>query len=102
MDTMTEAQFMGMLIAALTGLFALLKIIAKPLITGLTELTKSITSLDLSVQSLKGDMENLKNDLSKEAEHSTTARRRLWEHNEAQDKIIQEHDKRIYRLEQKE
>ncbi len=99
MDKMTEVQFMGMLVLTLGSLFALFKVLAKPLITGLTELTKSITSLDMSVQGLKKDMADIKDDLSRETEHSTVARRRLWEHNEQQDKRLDEHDQKILRLE---
>ena len=97
---MTEAEFMGMLVAALAGLFALFKAVAKPLISGVTELTKSITSLDDSVNRLQSDMAGIKKDLEKETAHSSQSRKRLWEHNEEQDKKLEDHEKRIYHLEQ--
>jgi len=98
---MTEAEFMGMLVAALAGLFALFKAVAKPLIKGLTELTKSITSLDASVNRLQSDVASIKGDLEKEITHSSQSRKRIWEHNDAQDKKLENHEKRIFHLEQK-
>lgn len=98
---MTEAEFMGMLVAALAGLFALFKAVAKPLIKGLTELTKSITSLDGSVNRLQSDMADIKKDMEKETEHSSQSRKRLWEHNEEQDEKLENHEKRIFKLELK-
>ena len=71
---MTEAEFMGMLVAALAGLFALFRAVGKPLISGVTELTKSITSLDASVNRLQSDMADIKKDMEKETEHSSQSR----------------------------
>lgn len=99
MDKITEAQFMGMLVVALVSLFALFKAVAKPLIKGLTELTKSITTLDASVKRLQSDMVNIKTDIGKETEHSSQSRKRLWAHNEEQDKKLENHEKRIWHLE---
>ncbi len=99
MGNMTEAQFMGMLVVALVSLFALFKAVAKPLIKGLTELTKSITTLDASVNQLQSDIANIKNDIEKETEHSSQSRKRLWAHNDEQDKKLENHEKRIWHLE---
>lgn len=101
MDKMTEAQFMGMLVVALISLFALFKAVAKPLIKGLTELTKSITMLDASVNRLQSDVANIKSDIEKETEHSSQSRKRLWEHNDEQDEKLEDHEKRIFKLELK-
>lgn len=94
----TEAEFLGMLVIALGSLFALFKVFAQPLIKGLTELTKSITSLDVSVQGLKEDIAEIKARAEKDAEHSSDAHRRLWEHNDEQDKRLDEHDKQLLLL----
>lgn len=99
MDKMTEAQFMGMLVVALISLFALFKAVAKPLIKGLTELTKSITTLDASVNRLQSDVANIKSDIEKETEHSSQSRKRIWAHNDEQDKKLENHEKRIWHLE---
>lgn len=98
---MTEAEFMGMLVVALAGLFALFRAVGKPLISGVTELTKSITSLDASVNRLQSDMAGIKKDMEKETEHSSQSRKRLWEHNEEQDEKLEDHEKRIFKLELK-
>ena len=98
---MTEAEFMGMLVAALAGLFALFRAVGKPLISGVTELTKSITSLDASVNRLQSDMAGIKKDMEKETEHSSQSGKRLWEHNDEQDEKLEDHEKRIFKLELK-
>lgn len=98
---MDTAQFLGMLVVALGSLFGLFWTLARPLISGVTELTKSITSLNESVKGLKDDMQKIKDDLKEETEHASLSRKRLWDHNDEQDRKIENHEKRIYHMELK-
>lgn len=98
---MDTAHFLGMLVVALGSLFGFFWALARPLISGVTELTKSITSLNESVKGLKDDMQQIKDDLKEETEHASLSRKRLWDHNDEQDRKIENHEKRIYHMELK-
>ena len=74
----------------LLGLVGTLIAIASPVI----KLTKTMAELTLTVQSLKDSLNDiiLKN-------HD--AHRQMWEHNKNQDEVINDHDRRITRIENK-
>lgn len=76
-----------LVISALLGLFV---VVAKPVVS----LTQAITKLTATVEAIKADFDamSIKN---------TESHRRIWEHNEEQDKQLSDHDKRITRLEDK-
>lgn len=96
---MSETEFIGMLVLALASLLGLFKLVMQPLIKAMTDLTKNITTLNLSVENLQGEFEGMKKQLNENAEHSRDSRRKLWEHNEVQDRKIEDHEKRIYLIE---
>lgn len=65
--------------------------IIKPIV----ELTKAITNLDASCSELSRRFTVFDEDNAK-------SHKRLWEHNEEQDKQLQDHELRIHDLERKE
>lgn len=75
-------------IGALVGLGTILGLIISPIV----KLNKTITSLGDSLESIK---ENVNDYLLKNAE----SHRRIWSHNDSQDKIINQHEIRITLLE---
>lgn len=81
---MTEWGVVGVVIA-LAGLLAT---IIKPI----TGLTRSITELTVVVKELRRD-------LDEQQAHASETHRRIWAKNDEQDKRLDEHDKRITRLE---
>jgi uncharacterized protein YoxC len=56
-------------------------------------LTKTLTELTVTVRELRSDLS-----LHRNSAHES--HKRLWEHNTAQDKKLEDHEKRIYTLEQ--
>ena len=72
-------------LAALTGLGA---VIVKPIVS----LTRSITELTVVV-------ERVEQELAQQARRSQDSNRRLWAKNEEQDGRLDDHEKRIDRLE---
>lgn len=61
-------------------------------VTPITKLTKIMTELSVSVG-------NLKNSIDQINSKNTESHRRIWEHNEEQDEKIEDHEKRITRME---
>ena len=106
---MTEAQAIGILVLALTaivslvgGIIALIRPLVQPITKSIKDLTKSMVALNVTVSELKDDFSEVKSDIERNSEKNRDARRRIWEHNNEQDKKLDEHDKRILRLEIKE
>ena len=81
---MTEWGVVGVIAA----LVALIGSLIKPIIS----LTRSITELTVVVRDLRTDMDEHR-------EHSHESHRRLWEHNEKQDKELHDHERRISKIE---
>lgn len=81
---MTEWGVVGVIIA-LAGLLAT---VTAPLI----KLNGNITSLNVTLNQMRKDVDAQK-------ESSKESHRRLWEHNEEQDKRLDEHDMRITLIE---
>lgn len=65
--------------------------VVKPIVS----LTRSITQLTVVVEGLRRDMDE-------QREHSRQSHKSLWEHNSAQDRRLEEHERRIGTLELKE
>ena len=76
---------------AIGELIAFLMLMAKPLIN----LTTTLTKLDATVETLKTTLEN-------QREHSSKVHKKLWDHNDKQDEKIEDHEKRILIIEQKD
>ncbi len=74
-------------IIALVGLAAA---IVKPIVS----LTQSITKLTVVVEGLCEDQEEQK-------QHTKECHQRIWAYNEAQDQTLNDHEKRIGKLEQR-
>lgn len=73
---------------ALVGLGAA---VIKPIVS----LTQTITKLTVVVENLGSDLEN-------QRAHSRASHQRIWEHSGEQDRRIEDHERRIGTLEQKE
>lgn len=83
---MTEWGVIGVLIA----LIGLISTVTAPLI----KLNNNITTLNVMLEQMRKDI-----DAQKTA--AKESHRRLWEHNAEQDGIINDHEKRISKLEDK-
>jgi len=78
-------------IVVLVGLFTA---VCVPIIKSTKESVKAMTELNVTMKNLAEKLTNLES-------NNTEAHRRLWKHNEVQDKTIQDHEIRIISLEQK-
>ena len=96
---MPETEFIGMLVLALISLFTLFKLIVQPLLDAMTKLTKSLTTLNVTVGNLDDKVDGMQVQINKNAENSHASHRRLWAHNDEQDKQLNDHEKRIHLLE---
>ncbi len=76
------------IVAGIIALFGFLVSV----ITPLTKLTKIMTELTVSV-------EGLKEAVSQMGEKNTESHRRIWEHNTEQDETLDNHEKRITKIE---
>ena len=63
-------------------------------ISPLMKLSKTMTELNVNMQNLNQAMNTL-------TSHNTESHRRIWEHNEEQDSKIENHEKRITKIETK-
>lgn len=61
-------------------------------VTPLTKLTKIMTELTISVESLKEAIKQM-------GDKNTESHRRIWEHNTEQDELLENHEKRITKIE---
>lgn len=61
-------------------------------VTPLTKLTKIMTELTISVEGLKEAIKQM-------GDKNTESHRRIWEHNTEQDKLLENHEKRITKIE---
>lgn len=61
-------------------------------ITPLTKLTKIMTELTISVEGLKEAIKQM-------GDKNTESHRRIWEHNTEQDELLENHEKRITKIE---
>ena len=77
-------------VTVLIALFGFVATLLKPIVS----LTRSITSLTVVVERLEAELRN-------QEEHSREGRRRLWEHNDEQDRRLDDHEQRLGKLEDK-
>lgn len=89
-DNMTEWGVVGVIVV-LVGLFTA---ICVPMIKASNRNTKAMTELTVTMQTLAEKLTSLES-------NNTESHRRLWKHNENQDRTIQDHEIRIVTLEQK-
>ena len=87
---MTEWGVVGVIVV-LVGLFTA---ICVPMIKASNANTKAMTELTVTMQTLAEKLTSLES-------NNTESHRRLWKHNEVQDKTIQDHEIRIISLEHK-
>ena len=85
---MTEWGVVGVIVV-LVGLFTA---VCVPLIKSTKEQTQIMTELNISVKNLSDDITELSN-------NNKEAHKRLWDHQEEQDKMINNHETRIVILE---
>ena len=84
---MTEWEVFGVIVALITFAIA----VGTPIIKLNTSITRLIDRLN-----------NLDEGLDELTTKNSKSHERLWGHNEEQDKKLEDHEKRIYRLEGKE
>ena len=60
-----------------------------------------IVKLTSSITKLIGSVEGLRNDLNKQEMDNKESHKELWEHNDKQDTILNQHENRIIVLEQR-
>lgn len=87
---MDQVTMIGIVVVGLSAIISLGVAVVKPI----TNAVKAITELTISVQTLTEKMSTMETD-------SHAAHKRLWDKNEEQDKILNEHDVRITVLENK-
>lgn len=85
-EEMNEWQIITMLITIISGV----GLIVKPV----CNLTKAITELTITCKNLQNQF------LSFEA-HNKDSHKRLWDHAEEQDGVLDDHEKRIFKLEER-
>ena len=90
---MTEGQVT--IIIALIGLII-------TVIINISRFAGAVTKIETSLNHLNDVLKELKEEFKDSREEMAMKRKRLWEHNEKQDKILDEHELRIIKLENKE
>ena len=90
---MTEGQIT--IIIALLGLVI-------TVIVNVTKFATAVSKIETSLNHLNDVLKDLKNEFNESREVMAMKRKRLWDHNEKQDKILDEHELRIIKLENKE
>lgn len=84
----------------ITILIALLGLIVT-LIINITKFTSAVTKIETSMTHLNEVLHDLKKEFKENREELSLKRKRLWEHNEKQDKVLDNHEIRIVQLEHK-
>lgn len=72
------------------------------LIGGIISLAKPVMDLNNSITALTVKVNEFTERLEEQIEKSSEGRKRLWDHNGLQDKMLQDHETRIHDLETKE
>ena len=90
---MTEGQIT--IIIALLGLML-------TVIINISRFAGAVTKIETSLNHLNDVLKELKEEFKESREEMAMKRKRLWEYNEKQDKILDNHELRIIRLENKE
>ena len=89
---MTEGQIT--IIIALIGLIL-------TVIINITKFAGAVSKIETSLNHLNDILRDLKKEFKDNREETAEKRRRLWEHNEKQDKILDSHENRLVLLEHK-
>ncbi len=89
---MTEGQVT--IIIALIGLIL-------TVIINITKFAGAVSKIETSINHLNEILKDLKKEFKDNREETAEKRRRLWEHNEKQDKILDSHEIRLVQLEHK-
>ncbi len=89
---MTEGQIT--IIIALIGLIL-------TVIINVTKFAGAVSKIETSLNHLNDILRDLKKEFKDNREETAEKRRRLWEHNEKQDKILDSHEIRLVQLEHK-
>ena len=89
---MTEGQIT--IIIALIGLIL-------TVIINVTKFAGAVSKIESSLNHLNDVLKELKEEFKESREELAIKRKRLWEHNEKQDKILDSHEIRLVRLEHK-
>lgn len=90
---MTEGQVT--IIIALIGLII-------TIIINISKFAGAVTKIETSINHLNEVLKELKEEVRENREETSEKRKRLWVHNEKQDKILDEHEIRLIKLENKE
>ena len=90
---MTEGQ--------ITIIIALLGLIFTAIIN-ITKFAGAVTKIETSLNHLNDVLRELKEEFKENREETASKRKKLWDYNEKQDKILDNHELRIIRLENKE
>lgn len=92
---MEDTQFMGLLIGGLATILSIVSILVAIIIKPIINLNKTITKLNSSIDILNGTADSLNTRVSKHGEEIDN----LNLHQISQDKDIENHEKRITKLE---
>ncbi len=90
---MTEGQIT--IIIALLGLML-------TVIINISRFAGAVTKIETSLNHLNDVLKELKEEFKESREEMAMKRKRLWDHNNKQDKILDEHELRLTKLENKE
>ena len=90
---MTEGQIT--IIIALLGLML-------TVIINISRFAGAVTKIETSLNHLNDVLKELKEEFKDSREEMAMKRKRLWDHNNKQDKILDEHELRLTKLENKE
>lgn len=82
-------------IAALVGLFVT---VGKPIIG----LNQTITKLNVTLQNIERRVDGHDAAIKDQERKAKASHERIWDHNEKQDEQLQDHERRIFALENKE
>lgn len=85
----------------ITILIALLGLIVT-LIINISKFTSAIAKIETSMSHLNEVLKELKKEFKDSREELSLKRKKLWDHNTKQDQILEEHELRIIKLENKE
>ncbi len=72
-----------------------------PIIVGFISIIKPIISLTNAIAELNTSVKNLSQDLDDTIQNNIESHRRIWAHNDKQDKTLNDLDKRVTVLEEK-
>lgn len=89
---MTESQIT--IIIALIGLVI-------TVIINISKFVGAVSKIETSLNHLNDILKDLKQEFKESREDATEKRKKLWEHNDEQDKILDNHEIRLVQLEHK-